>query len=81
MAEYDAEYVHALEEFFNEFSSEVTRLRKELEKTKKAKAVRNQAVNDPVKILPDRSTARTGFIYAEVLGPAVSKRKGGFRSY
>ncbi|NLO48327.1 MAG: hypothetical protein GX111_08430 [Clostridiales bacterium] len=81
MAEYDEEKGHDIEGSLNDLLSEVYQLRKELAATKRVAAAKKSVRTKRSKILPDKETARTGIIYAEIFGPAISKRKGGFKAY
>jgi hypothetical protein len=65
----------------NELMGEVFRLRKELAAAKKAAAGKRKAGSVQEKIILNPKTAKTGLIYSEILGPAVSKRKRGSRAY
>ena len=81
MAEYDGGKGHDIERSLDDLLSEVYQLRKDLAATKRVAAVNKSVKAKQSKIMPDKETARAGIIYAEILRPAVSKRKGGFRAY
>ena len=81
MAEYDEEKGHDIEGSLNDLLSEVYQLRKELAATKRVAAAKKSVRTKRSKNLTNKETARTCIIYAEIFGPAISKRKGGFKAY